>query len=395
MTEAESRRHSDLAPDRMPEEAPEVIAAAVPGLPGGLRARIPGPQDIAALVRLLAQQRRWACPAAGSAIDRESVREVVSGPASWTRRHVVVESAADDPAAGGPLIATASVHDRAAGRTMIEVVIDPEARHADELAGALFAWAADAAIDVARSRALPGTQLDSGAYRKDERQQRWLRDAGYRHVRTWRQETRAVEAGEPAPPLRPGVRLRQVRTHPDGTPVGQDLRTVHDVIEESFADHFNNHRESLAEFIQRLREDPGHAWDHWWIAEVAVERDGGEGDSGEAGTDRTTAESGDVEWVPGGALVGSISPEDAEGFEGSYVDYLGVTRAARGRGVARALLWAVIEDASRRGCNRVGLEVDADSPSGADTLYDSMGWRTTYETQSWHRDIEVPPAESI
>ncbi len=167
------------------------------------------------------------------------------------------------------------------------------------------------------------------------------------------------------------------------------------LVEESFADHFNNHRESLAEFIQRLREDPGHAWDHWWIAEVAVERDGGEGDSGEAGTDRTTAESGDVEWVPGGALVGSISPEDAEGFEGSYVDYLGVTRAARGRGVARALLWAVIEDASRRGCNRVGLEVDADSPTGADALYDSMGWRTTYETQSWHRDIEVPPAESI
>lgn len=193
---------------------------------------------------------------------------------------------------------------------------------------------------------------------------------------------------------------------------------MHDVIEESFADHFNNHRESLAEFIQRLREDPGHAWDQWWIAEVTLEH--GSSDSAPsshsspssaptsaptstvtAGTARTsdagdTADAGDrdgageVTWVPGGALVGSVSPEDAEGFEGSYVDYLGVTRAARGRGVARALLWAVIEDASRRGRNRVGLEVDADSPTGADTLYDSMGWRTTYETQSWHRDLEAP-----
>ena len=301
---------------------------------------------------------------------------------------------------------------------MIEVVVDPDASDGDELAAALFAWAADAAIGVAHSRGLPGTQLDSGAYRKDERQQRWLQAAGYRHVRTWRQEKRPVEAGETAPALRDGVRLRQVRTHPDGTPVGADLRTVHDVIEESFADHFNNHRESLAEFIQRLREDPGHAWDQWWIAEVTLEH--GSSDSAPsshsspssaptsaptstvtAGTARTsdagdTADAGDrdgageVTWVPGGALVGSVSPEDAEGFEGSYVDYLGVTRAARGRGVARALLWAVIEDASRRGRNRVGLEVDADSPTGADTLYDSMGWRTTYETQSWHRDLEAP-----
>jgi hypothetical protein len=37
----------------------------------------------------------------------------------------------------------------------------------------------------------------------------------------------------------------------------------------------------------------------------------------------------------------------------------------------------------------VGLEVDADSPTGADGLYTSMGWGTKYVTESWHRDVPV------
>ena len=43
-------------------------------------------------------------------------------------------------------------------------------------------------------------------------------------------------------------------------------------------------------------------------------------------------------------LSSSVLREDAQGFEGSYVDYIGVHRRARGRGVAKALLHTVIED---------------------------------------------------
>ena len=46
-------------------------------------------------------------------------------------------------------------------------------------------------------------------------------------------------------------------------------------------------------------------------------------------------------------------------------------------------------DAASRGRDRVGLEVDADSPTGADGLYTSMGWGTKYVTESWHRDVTV------
>ncbi len=347
----------------------------IPGLPEGRHARVPGPDDVPALVRLLAEHRRWARPDVPSGIDRESIRSLVVGPASWTRLQAVVDG--EQP---GGLVAAATVHDRAAGRTTIDLVVGPAARDADELASALLGWAADAAAGIARSRRLTATQLDSNAYALDERQQRWLAAAGYRHMRTWCQMTRGIEPGDkPAtgaaggasaadvegrPPARPGVRVRQVRTHADGQPVARDLRTVHSVIEDSFADHFNTHRESLAEFVQRLREYPGHSWDQWWLAEADI----------------------DGEWVPGGALVGSVLPEDADGFEGSYIDYLGVTPRARGRGVARALLAAVIGDAALRGRSRVELEVDSESLTGAGTLYESMGWRTEYQTQSWHRD---------
>ncbi len=73
----------------------------------------------------------------------------------------------------------------------------------------------------------------------------------------------------------------------------------------------------------------------------------------------------------------------------SYVAYIGVVGAARGRGVAKGLLRTVIADAAVRGRRRVALEVDADSPTGADRLYRGMGWETAYVTESWHRDVPV------
>ncbi|UMG93897.1 GNAT family N-acetyltransferase [Nocardioides sp. TF02-7] len=63
--------------------------------------------------------------------------------------------------------------------------------------------------------------------------------------------------------------------------------------------------------------------------------------------------------------------------------------SARGRGVGKRLLRTVIADAAARGRDRVGLEVDADSPTGATDLYLGLGWRTSYVTESWHRDVPV------
>ena len=335
----------------------------IDGLPHGLTARRPAGADVPAVASLLAAHQVAA--KGSSSVDPDAVVGLLAGTGSWTRRQALVHDG------GGHLVAWLSVHDRAAGRTLVEVTVAPHLpdEAATPLALALFGAGERHAVDIAGMRGVPTTLLDSGAYADDPRQQAWLTAAGFRHTRTWLQMTRRVDATEATtmPGPRAGVTVRPVDRHDDGLPVAQDLQDVHRVLEESFEDHFSSYRESFPEFVMRLREDPGHRWDHWWVATVD--------------TDEGT--------LPAGALVSSVLRPDAAGVEGSYVDYIGVHRRARGRGVAKSLLHTVIADAARRGRNRVGLEVDADSPTGADGLYAAMGWVTDYRTQSWHRDLEA------
>lgn len=337
-------------------------ALTIDGLDPQYDARRPTVEDVPVVTTLL---RAHQIAAHGSAsVDPDTVEANLVGYGSWTRRQALVFD-------HGALVAWLSVHDRAAGRSMVEVTVSPDLPGPDAagIASALFGCAERLARDIAGARQLHSTLLDSGAYETDARQQQWLSDYGFEKVRTWLQMTRPVTAQDatdvPAP--REGVTVRLVRQHPDGLPVAEDLQAVHRVLEESFQDHFSSYRESFPEFIMRLREDPGHRWDHWWLATVEVEG----------------------KQLPAGAVVTTVLPEDANGFEGTYVDYIGVHRRARGRGVAKSLLNTVISESAKRGRNRVGLEVDADSPTGADGLYTSMGWVTTYRTQSWHLDIDL------
>jgi GNAT superfamily N-acetyltransferase len=339
--------------------APDV---RIDGLPAHLTARAPEAGDAAAVAALLADHQRAARGRSG--VDPDAVLGRLVGTGSWTRRQVLVHDSS------GRLLAWLSVHDRAAGRALVEVTVTPDlpAEEARALALALYGAAERYACDIAVMRGLRATLLDSGAYADDPRQQGWLAAGGYERTRTWLQMTRPVVPDEasslPAP--RDGVTIRPVEQHEDGLPVARDLQAVHRVLEESFEDHFSSYRESFPEFVMRLREDPGHRWDHWWLAGIDTE----EGP------------------LVAGAVVSTVLPPDAAGVEGSYVDYIGVHRLARGRGVAKALLHTVIADAARRGRNRVGLEVDADSPTGADGLYTAMGWVTDYRTESWHKQLD-------
>jgi ribosomal protein S18 acetylase RimI-like enzyme len=338
------------------------VDLAVPGPLRDWRTARPGPSDAPALTDLLRRHeehgRGWA------AASEDDVLVEVSARGYLSRQHVVLR----DPA--GDIRAWASAHDRAAGRLVLSVLVDRLLADdlADLVAATLFEWAEEEALRVGAERGLDVQQVDSGAFADDARQHRWLARAGFEKVRTWWQMTRAVSGADTgaATGAGPGVRIRRVRRLGTGQPDEDDLRTVHDILESAFADHFNSHEETFDEFVSRLREDQGHRWDHWWIAELV---------------------DGAVE--PAGALVGSVSEGDGHRPGGSYVEYIGVLQSARGRGVARSLLNTVIADAAANGRDRVGLEVDADSPTGADGLYVSMGWQTSYVTESWHRDVPV------
>ncbi len=339
---------------------PDPVQAQL-ALPTGWSARVPGLDDLDALVALRGADRL--AFTGSDSVDREAVESEIAGPASWTRRQLIALDPEDRPRAW------ITVHDRAAGRTMVMVYVDRSTSEANTVAAALYAWAEEQAREICILREVTATRLDASPFAEDRVQQGWLADAGYDKRRTWPQMTRPVapEEATSLPEPRDGVTVRRVASHDNGLPVAGDLHLVHEMLESSFEDHFNSYRESFPEFVQRLREDPGHRWDHWWLAFV-------EGDDGEP--------------LAAGALVGTVLRANDAGHEGSYIEYIGVHRHARGRGVAKALLHTVIADAAERGRDRVGLEVDADSPTGADGLYRAMGWTTTYVLESWFKDLD-------
>jgi ribosomal protein S18 acetylase RimI-like enzyme len=331
----------------------------VAGLPGGWVVDVPVlERDLERLTALLRdherQGRGW--PGAG----RDEVLLQVSEHGLRTRENVVVRDGT------GLVRAWGSVHDRAGGRMLFVHVVgrDLSERVGRACSDVLVEWAVGQARRVGSARGLEIQQIDTGAFADDERQHRWLAASGFDRVRTWWQMSRPVTVDETA--LVPsaeqwsdrGVTFRLV----DPGDV-DDLRAVHDVLEAAFTDHFNSKPETFDEFLHRLREEPGHRWDHWWLASLDSHEDG--------------------DGAPVGALVGE------ESGSGSYVSYIGVVEAARGRGVAKGLLRTIVADAASRGRDRVTLEVDADSSTGADRLYVSLGWETAYVTESWHRDVPV------
>ncbi len=342
------------------EPDPEELVEAPAGLPEGWQVGTPDPDDLGDLRRLTELLRAHEREGRGwAAAGKEDVLVEVSDHGLRTRENVVVRDEA------GLIRAWGSVHDRASGRMLFVHVVD---RGLPEQAGRacsdlLVEWAVGQAREVGAYRGLAVQQIDTGAYADDERQHRWLAAAGFTRVRTWWQMKRPVlpeETGLVDDPVRwerDGVVVRLVEPEGGGEPVEADLRAVHDVLEAAFTDHFNSKPETFDEFLFRLRQDPGHRWDHWWLAEV----DG----------------------QPAGALVGT------ESGSGSYVAYIGVIELARGRGVAKGLLRTVVADAAARGRDHVALEVDADSPTGAYRLYRGLGWETSYVTESWHRDVPV------
>jgi ribosomal protein S18 acetylase RimI-like enzyme len=347
------------------EPDPEELVGAPELLPEGWSVGTPDPDDPADVERLTELLRAHERDGRGWAgAGKEDVLVEVSDRGLRTRQNVVVRDET------GVVRAWGSVHDRAGGRMLFLHVVE---RGIDERLGRacsdlLVEWAAGQAREVGGARGLAVQQIDTGSFADDERQHRWLAAGGFEKVRTWWQMKRPVTPDEVALVPDPArwqldeVQVRLVEKGADGKPVDADLRKVHDVLEAAFTDHFNSKPETFDEFVHRLREDPGHRWDHWWLAEL-----------------------GDT---PVGALVATVS-ESTGGPDGSYVDYIGVIGLARGRGVAKGLLRTVIADAAARGRDRVGLEVDADSPTGADRLYRGMGWETSYVTESWHRDVPV------
>jgi mycothiol synthase len=188
----------------------------------------------------------------------------------------------------------------------------------------------------AAGHATGGTPANLGVWtHEDDLERRALYDRhSFVYARTFlRLEVDLVEASA-APVWPPGVAVRRFRRQ-------RDEAAVHAASEEAFQDHWRPDSMDLDEWLVFRFAAPDLDLDLWWVA-----------------------------W-DGDEVAGSL-----QAFEtplGGYIDSLSVRRPWRGRGLGRALLREAFAELRRRGLPRAYLGVDAENPTGAMGLYESVG----------------------
>jgi mycothiol synthase len=161
---------------------------------------------------------------------------------------------------------------------------------------------------------------------------------GYREARRFYELAIHLEGAPDVPALPEGLVLEPV----------QDMRTMHAVMEEGFQDHWEHQARTYEDWWERRSASPDFdpsLW--WWIRD---------GDEIAAGIENFPNRNG-----------------------GGYVGALATRPPWRGRGLARTLLLHTFSEFHRRGSPRVTLGVDAENPTGATALYESVGMERELE----------------
>ena len=136
---------------------------------------------------------------------------------------------------------------------------------------------------------------------------------------------------------------------------------------EAFRDHWGGHDDSEANF-RRWRDSPEFDPTMYLVA--------WDGDEIAAG------------------VLNTIYPEENEalGLSRGWLDSVFTRRAWRRRGLARNLIVRSFHLLRERGMTDAILGVDADNPSGALGLYESVGFAVTERSTAWRRPLEEVPA---
>jgi ribosomal protein S18 acetylase RimI-like enzyme len=190
---------------------------------------------------------------------------------------------------------------------------------------------------IARNKR-PGARLLGFLDEEDEGLRRVYEESGYKVIRhSYRMEVDLADlADDPGPPQ--GVAIRTMRD--------RELEQVYEVHEQSFEDAWMHTRKPFEQWQHWFVKAPTFDPSLWFVAEAD------------------------------GRLVGVSICRRQETEEGlGWVRVLGVLRSHRRRGIGEALLRHSFAELARRGFERVGLGVDAESPTGAVALYERAGMR--------------------
>ncbi len=191
----------------------------------------------------------------------------------------------------------------------------------------------------------------------DDRQRAWidrLRGRGYRPVRYFYDMIHDRLHDLPPAPLPPGLEIRPVKP--------EHYRAVWEAIDEAFRDHWGYSEPTEEDYRQWLSR-PYFAPDLW---QVAWEED-----------------------QVAGVAINMIDLGENRKFNRrrGYVHTLGVRRPWRGRGLGRALLVRSLAMFRDRGMTEVCLGVDAENPTGALRLYESVGFRVLHSSAVWRKPM--------
>ncbi|EWS82758.1 GNAT family N-acetyltransferase [Brachybacterium phenoliresistens] len=286
--------------------------------------------------------------------DEVDVREILSSPG--------MDPAADSRGVriGGDLVAIVWVGVGSAadaeGFHRAEVSGGVHAEHRRRGIGArLLAFAEDRAAALMRERH-PGAphhlRISGGVETSTVRH--LLRREGYAPARSWLDLARDLPGESLPETLPPGVELAPVRP--------EDSREVRLAHLEAFRDH-------------------------WGSAPIDEERWASMWDSAKSRHDLGTVARDAAGKVVGYVLAAQYEPDSL------YVALVGTVPAARGRGIARAMLASTIRRAAEvAGLHEVTLEVDSESLTGATRLYEGLGFRRRRERVTFQKDV---PASSV
>ncbi|MFD4574600.1 GNAT family N-acetyltransferase [Streptomyces sp. NPDC058417] len=180
-----------------------------------------------------------------------------------------------------------------------------------------------------------------------------LRDRGWDTVRRYHVLRRALDpAADRAPEIPAGVRLRPCADE-------ADRERVHALYQATFADHFDFQPRAYAQWLQDI-DGAGLDWSLVWIAE--------------------TDAAGDAGFL--------MARDDREAM--GWIRSIGVTREARGQGLAGLLLRHAFAVFAARGRDTVGLGVDTSNSTGAPRLYARHGMSVHYAVDTWEAVLSRP-----
>lgn len=216
-----------------------------------------------------------------------------------------------------------------------------------------------AMLELAEARAhelaqqIPGNErvkMMTGIIYKDEGARSLLEGRGWIPVRHFYTMEIELDAPPPEPVWPEGITVRPFV-------LGQDDYATYEAQEEAFADHWNHAKPPYEEW-ERVKIKGGDLDPSLWF--LAVEGD---------------------------EIVGVALCKYRAGL--AWVQNLGVRKPWRKRGIGEALLLHSFGEFYRRGERRIGLGVDAASPTGATRLYERVGMKPVRQYVAYEKEARA------